>query len=122
MKLENAKNWLWPLLNGLLAVAVLLGLVGLKTLWRYGASLPPARTISVSAEGKTTVIPDIATLSFSVVTEGKDPEKVVTENTQKMNVALDVIKKEGLDSKDIKTTNYMNMMKKGGIALSAVIL
>lgn len=104
--MNDSKVWFWNLLNVLLVVLVSVGLGGVKAFWRYSNSLPSARTITVSAEGKTTAVPDIAAVSFSVVTEGKNPESVVAENTKKMNVSIEAVKKEGLDSKDIKTAGY----------------
>ena len=65
-----------------------------------------ARSIVVSAEGKAVVAPDIAKISFSVVTEGKDPAKLQTENTKKMNDAIAYLKSQGIDAKDIKTSQY----------------
>ncbi len=73
---------------------------------KYGDSLMPARTISVSAEGKVTVSPDIAKLSFSVVSEGLDPKVLADDNNQKMKAAIDFVKSQGIDEKDIKTTDY----------------
>lgn len=66
----------------------------------------PARTITVLAEGKVVVAPDIAKISFSVVSEGVDPEKITDENNRKMNKAIDFVKSQGIDEKEIKTTQY----------------
>lgn len=104
--MENAKNWFWSLLNGLIAVAILLGLVGLQAVYKYQRSLYPARTISVSAIGEASVAPDVATLSFSVVSEGADPEKIAVENNETINKAIDFVKGEGVEAKDIMTTGY----------------
>ncbi len=73
---------------------------------KFSDSLFPAKTITVSAEGKVTVSPDIAKISFSAVSEGVDPEKIADENNRKMNMAIDFIKSQGIDAKDIKTTQY----------------
>jgi len=73
---------------------------------RYSDSLYTARTISVSAEEKTDVSPDLASLSFSVVSEGADPETISIENTNKMNAAVEFIKTKGISDNDIKTTQY----------------
>ncbi len=73
---------------------------------KFADSLWPVKTISVSAEGKVTVSPDIAKISFSVVSEGIDPEKIANENNRKMNEAINYIKSQGVDEKDIKTTQY----------------
>jgi uncharacterized protein YggE len=73
---------------------------------KFGDSLFPAKTIAVSAEGKVVVEPDIAAVSFSVVSEGADPEKIADENNRKISMAIDFIKSQGVDAKDIKTTQY----------------
>jgi uncharacterized protein len=104
--MENAKNWFWGLLNGVLVVGMLLGLVGLQALYKYQRSLYPARTINVSAVGEANVSPDVATLSFSVVSEGEDPEEIATENNEKINEAVEFVKSEGIEAQDIRTTGY----------------
>lgn len=73
---------------------------------RFADSLTPARVFSVNAEGKVTVEPDIAKISFSVVSRGLNPETVAEMNNKKMNTAIDFIKSQGIDAKDIKTTQY----------------
>ena len=72
----------------------------------YSASFRPAKTITVSAEGKITVSPDIAKISFAVISEGADPITISQENIKKMNAAIDYIKSKGIEEKDIKTTQY----------------
>ncbi len=105
-RIEKAKEWFWLFLNIALVVVSITGLAGIVALHRFGSSLPPARIIYVNAEGKTTVTPNLASLSFSVVTEGKDPEKISQENIQKMNTAIEYIKNQGIPTPDIKTAGY----------------
>lgn len=73
---------------------------------KYTDSLMPAKTVTVSAEGKVTVSPDIAKFSFSVVSEGVDPKTIAEENIKQMNAAIDFVKSKGIEDKDIKTTSY----------------
>lgn len=73
---------------------------------KYTDSLMPARTITVSADGKVIAEPDIAKVSFSVVSEGIDPEKIAERNNKTMNAAIDFIKSQEIDADDIKTTQY----------------
>ena len=91
-------------------VIFLISVITYSLLWgpakKFGDSLFPTRTFSVSAEGKITVSPDIAKISFSVVSEGVNPKTIADENNKKMNVAIDFIKSQGIDEKDIKTTQY----------------
>jgi len=100
------KKWFGWLVNASLVVLILLGLSSLKALYKYQGSLYPSRTITVSAEGKTTVSPDLANFNFSVVSEGKDPEKVAEENNKKMSAAIEFVKGQGVADKDIKTAGY----------------
>ncbi len=102
----DSKRVFWILLNVLLVVASILGLMWAKSVWISSNATVPSRTINITAEGKTLVAPDIAQFSFSVVAEGKDPEKLATDNTAKMNAAIDFVKSQGVEAKDIKTAGY----------------
>jgi hypothetical protein len=73
---------------------------------KFVDSLYTARTISVSAEGKVEISPDMATFNFSVVSEGVKPETLSLENTNKMKAAIDFVKSKGVEEKDIRTTEY----------------
>lgn len=64
------------------------------------------KTITISAEGKVRAIPDLATMSFSVITEHKDSKAAEAENTGKVNAILDFITSRGVDTKDVKTSQY----------------
>lgn len=93
------------------AVIIML-LAGAYSVWIYSSayanSQPTSfRSFSVSGEGKTVVVPDVAEFNFSVTTEGnKDLGVLQTENTTKMNKAIDFVKSKGVEAKDIKTQNY----------------
>src|SRR3989344_1657362 len=105
-KYDNVKNWFWVILNVVLVLAGLFLIVSGNAIWKQGAAFYPARVITVSAEGKSVVAPDLATLSFSVVSQGKDPVKLQEDNNTKINNALDFVKAQGIEAKDIKTSNY----------------
>lgn len=102
----STKNVFWMLLNGVLVIAMIIGLVGTGALLRYSNATISGRTITVSGEGKTEVAPDIATYSFSMVSQGSDPAKIEQDNTAKMNKAVDFVRAQGIAEKDIKTTGY----------------
>ncbi len=75
----------------------------------YSKSIQPSsyRSFSVSGEGKITAIPDIAQFTFSVITEGgKDIAALQRDNTDKTNKAIDFLKEQSVEAKDIKTLNY----------------
>ncbi len=107
--MENTqfKNYFWLLLN-ILIVGIVLNLVFfvMPAIQKFGDSLTPARTLAVTAEGKTTVSPDIAEVSFSVVSQGVNPEKLSSTDNDKMSAVIENIKSNGVDAKDIKTTSY----------------
>lgn len=73
---------------------------------KIGDSAYPARTITVSAEGKTTAAPDLAEISFSVVTQGQNPSALSDNNNQKMSAVLQFVGSQGIATSDIATTNY----------------
>jgi len=107
MDTNKAKAYFWVLLD-VLIVGLVLNLVFfvMPAVGRFGASLGSARTISVSAEGKTITTPDIALSSFSVVSRGTDPEALSDANNRKVSAVVEFLKSEGLDVKDIQTTGY----------------
>lgn len=92
--------------NTLLVVVIAVVVLGGNLALKWSLSLFPSRTINVSAEGKTMVSPDIAKISFSVVSEGSSPETLQMDNSKKMSSAIDFIKNQEVDVKDIKTINY----------------
>lgn len=105
--MDKAKVWFWILLDVLIAAAAVnLVFFVMPTVQRFGNSLAPVRTITVSAEGKTTVSPDLAESSFSVLSQGKNPQDLADSNNQKISAVIQFLKSEGLDSKDIATTAY----------------
>ncbi len=63
-------------------------------------------TIAVSAEGKVTALPDIASISVGVMTEKKTVAEAQQENTAKMNAIIAKVKEFGVAAEDIKTVNY----------------
>jgi uncharacterized protein len=92
--------------NTFLVVGIFTLVVGANVALKWSLSLYPSKTIYVSAEGKATVSPDIGKISFSVVSEGKNPQVLQENNAKKMTSAIDFVKNLGVNSKDIKTTNY----------------
>lgn len=105
--MNEAKLWFWILLDVMIAAVVIFGVVaGLPVLGQYGRSLAPSRTVTVSAEGKTTATPDLAELTFSVVTQGQDPKALSDNNNTKMNSVIQFLGNQGVASSDIQTVSY----------------
>ncbi len=104
--MELFKKYFWTLLDLLLVMVIILIISSVSALHHYVDSSPSSRNITVSAEGKTVTIPDIAKINFSVVTEGIDTVKISSENAEKMDKAVNFIKSEGIEAKDIQTAGY----------------
>ena len=102
-QIKNLLGWL----GAILAVALIIFLgVEISNRSRSGYDLSNTRSISMSAEGKVTAKPDLATLSFSVVTQGKDSTKVQTDNDAKMTTVISFLKENGVAEDDIETSGY----------------
>ncbi len=63
-------------------------------------------TITVSDTGEIYAKPDLALTTFSVITEAKTVAEAMQENTKKMNAVISFVKGEGIEDKDVKTTNF----------------
>ena len=103
---NKIKGLLWVVIA---AAFIAFGYAAMSYVDTYSKSIEPSafRSFTVSGEGKITAIPDVAQFTFSVITEGgKDIAKLQKENTDKVNKAIDFVKSQGVESKDIKTLNY----------------
>lgn len=91
------------ILMGVLTIAIL---VGIYMAFQWEDSLYPSRNITISAEGKATISPDIAKLSFSVISEGANPNALEVNNAKKVTAAVEYVKSQGVEDKDIQTSSY----------------
>lgn len=105
--MNGAKLWFWALMDVLVFVVVVtVVFFGLPALATYENSLTPVRTITVTGEGMTTATPDLAEISFSVVSTGQNPQTLTANNTSKMNAVLQFVSSQNIASSDIATTAY----------------
>lgn len=102
----DSKKVFWVLFDAVLLILAVGLIYGIKAVSFYGRSLNPARTITISAEGKSVAIPDIAMVNFGVISEGDNPALLQEDNAQKVNSAIEFIKSQGVEAKDIKTSQY----------------
>ena len=63
-------------------------------------------TISFSGEGKILAVPNVAAISFSIVTEAPTSKAAQDANSVKSKKVVDFLKSQNIDDKDIKTTGY----------------
>lgn len=67
----------------------------------------PGKTFTVDGTGDIDVTPNIAKFSASVITEGgKNVAEAQKTNTEKMNKINAFLKEQGIEAKDLKTTQY----------------
>lgn len=64
------------------------------------------REVTISAESRAFVKPDIALIKLGVNTDGWKTETIIKENTEKMNAILKEIKDLKIEEKDIQTSKY----------------
>lgn len=63
-------------------------------------------TVSFTGEGKVFAKPDIAAVSFSILTEASTSKKAQDDNSIKSQKVVEFLKKQGIEDKDVKTTGY----------------
>ena len=92
---------------GMLAIFLFIATIGeLKGLRFIGSGVAATNTISVSGEGEVFAVPDIATFSVSVRETAKEVKDAQTAATKKGNDIIAYLKGEGIEEKDVKTTDY----------------
>lgn len=75
--------------------------MALPTLGR-AAETPPARII-VTGEGESTLAPDLALLSLSVMREAKTAREALTANNDAMAAVIAAMKASGIEERDLQT-------------------
>ncbi len=64
------------------------------------------RMINVTGNAQVILAPDIAYVSIGVHSEAKSAAEAVASNNSQTQAVIDVIKGQGVDAKDIQTTNF----------------
>lgn len=97
----------------LIAIAIaLVAFLGLKAVGEFmqlryvGAGVMPANTIHVSGYGEAVAVPDIATFTYSVVSEKTTVAVAQEDATTKANAITDYLKSAGVEDRDVQTTGY----------------
>ncbi len=97
---------LFLLVAATVAIWQMLGPSWFKNIRAEITSQPYARTITVNGDAKVSAVPDIATISLSVVSEGKNVKEVTTDGNAKMTKIHDGMLSLGVERKDMTTTQY----------------
>ncbi len=66
----------------------------------------PVRTISVQGVGSVSAKPDMASINAGVVTRARKPTTALSENTKAVNKLFQVLKRFGIEDKDMRTSNF----------------
>ena len=61
--------------------------------------------LDVSAEGRSTRVPDVATIRAGVVTQAATAAEALADNATRMAAVLDALKRAGVTPRDIRTAN-----------------
>jgi uncharacterized protein YggE len=89
----------------ILALFLLAETINIAT--NFGRSGAPATdTITVQGSGQATVAPDVARISFSVEHTATTVAEAQDATTRQANAAIEYVKNQGIDEKDIKTLSY----------------
>ena len=98
----NHKYLLW-------VSTVVVGIFGiflLASTAKISNTVPATNTVSFSGEGKVLAKPDIALVSFSIVTNSGTSKAAQDDNSKKSQKVTDFLKSQGVEEKDIKTSGY----------------
>lgn len=102
-------------IKNVLGLALILAALALgQAAWRlaaaYDRSIDPSavRSFSVSGEGRVVVVPDVAAVSFGVVTQATaDSLKIAqAENAEAGGAIMNFLKSQGVAEKDVQTAEY----------------
>src|SRR3569623_2560778 len=67
--------------------------------------LPDGPLLDVSAEGRTTRVPDVATIRSGVVSQGATAAAALADNAARMARVLAAVKRAGVQPRDVQTAN-----------------
>jgi len=68
--------------------------------------LKSKETITFSGQGKAIGVPDVASITLSVITEKMTAKETMTENAKITNEVIKFVKEAGIDEKDVKTQSF----------------
>jgi len=92
---------------GVLALFLLIATLSeLKSIQFIGSGVTASNTISVSGEGSVFAVPNTASFTVTVQETAKDVTTAQTKANKENNGILAYLKGQGIDEKDIQTTDY----------------
>lgn len=97
------RNFSRPVLGIAAAAAIALSAVNTA---KADDNAPREAVISVSGEGRSAVAPDMAVLSFSVVSDAKTAREALDANNKSMTDVLKALKDAGIAERDLQTSGF----------------
>lgn len=108
---DNIKKvWVW-LATALLIIATLVGLRMVFGEHRGGDNTAMPAVITVSGKGEVKAVPDVSKFMVTIEETSKDQTGALNASSEKVNNVIDLLKKAGIEEKDIKT-EYTNVNPK----------
>lgn len=95
-----------PVVANSLKAALICGLMSVLAAPVLAEEKGMDRTVTVSATGSISAAPDEATIATGVTSEAKTAREALTKNTEAMKQVIAELKSEGVDAKDIQTTQF----------------
>lgn len=108
MSIENKSLLNTLIVSGIFLIVFLGLLISQKgyEVFKLFENKSPQNTIAISAEGKVSATPDLATVSLGVLTQGDTADGVQNESSKKINTIIDFVIKQGIDKNDINTSQF----------------
>jgi uncharacterized protein YggE len=104
---DQVKPWIWQTLGILLVVFLGLSVIDKGYLVSQNfKSHVPKNTLSMTGEGRVTAVPDLATVNVGVISKGTTAKEVSDDMSKKVNQITDFASLQGIDLKDITTSNF----------------
>jgi len=69
------------------------------------AVIPDGTLLDITATGKTTRVPDLATIRAGVVTQAPTAAAALSDNANRMSAVLSALKRAGIQPRDVATAN-----------------
>lgn len=82
------------------------GFLSIRTAPALADDQPQKRTISISGKGSVKAAPDMVNVSAGVESQAPTAKEALVKNTAAMTKVVEALKSEGIDPKDIQTTNF----------------
>jgi uncharacterized protein YggE len=99
------------IMAALVGVLLVVNLIGLSApaaspMYASGTSQVAADTVTVYGQGKVTISPDQATITFGYQNENADPAVAQKDNKAQMEKISNAVKAQGLKDADLQTVSY----------------